>query len=245
MCCTGRKRLFALFYEIREERQINSSEKRYKVRYRRPKHYREKLKREEEFYYIESPELYKGRWRQFSKEQGRLLLEIGMGRGSFLHEMAQRHRQDFFLGMEKLEALLIQSCERARENGIENLRFLGADASNLREYFEEDEVDGIYLNFSDPWKKSRQAKRRLTHIDYLQTYSAISKNGAFLHFKTDNRELFDFSVESLKHSDYEIEYLSFDLHADASRKDNVQTEYEKNFSSQGIPICKAECRLKK
>lgn len=177
--------------------------------------------------------------------EGKLFLEIGMGRGRFLYEMAKRAPSHFFLGMEKLEALLIQSCERAREEGLSNLRFIGANAFDIGEYFEQGELDGIYLNFSDPWKKSGQAKRRLTHIDYLNKYAQVSKEGAFLEFKTDNRALFDFSVEEIKRSSYQISYLSYDLHADPSKQDNIKTEYEENFAREGIAICKVECYLKK
>lgn len=215
------------------------------MRYRRPKNYREKLNAERGRYYIDNPCEYKGRWREELGGCDSLFLEVGMGKGRFLYEKAKRFPFRAFLGMERLEALLIQSCERAREEEISNIRFIGANAFDLMDYFEEGEVDGIYLNFSDPWKKSYQAKRRLTHIDYLNKYATVSKEGAILEFKTDNRTLFDFSLEQIKHSSYEITYLSYDLHSEPEKKDNILTEYEENFVKEGIPICKVECFLKK
>ncbi len=216
-----------------------------KMRYRRPKDFKEKLDGFKKDYLLENPSAYKGRWNDKFLGKEKLFLEIGVGKGQFLYEMVKKYEQNAYIGMEKIEALLIQSCQRAKDEALQNICFMGQDAHFLEDYFEKDELDGIYLNFSDPWKKKRQAKRRLTHIDMLEKYARICKNEAILHFKTDNRTLFDFSVEALSHSDYEIVFLSYDLHREESRKDNIVTEYERYFSNQGIPICKAECILRK
>ena len=213
--------------------------------YRRPKYFKEKLESFEDTYLVKQPEQWKGKWRTKFQDCKDIFLEIGVGKGQFLYELSKRNPKSAYIGMEKLDALLIQSCQRAERESLKNICFMGKNASCLEEYFEENELDGIYLNFSDPWKKSKQAKRRLTHGLMLEKYEKVCRNGAILEFKTDNEELFEFSLGCLKESQYEIIFLTYDLHQEESCEDNIVTEYEMNFLNLGKKICKVKCILKK
>jgi tRNA (guanine-N(7)-)-methyltransferase len=215
------------------------------MRYRRPKYFKEKLESFEGTYFVKQPEQYKGDWRNRVEGCNEIFLEIGIGKGQFLYELSKRNPKNYYIGMEKLDALLIQSCQRAEEEELKNICFIGKNATCLEEYFEENELDGIYLNFSDPWKKSKQAKRRLTHGLMLEKYEKVCRNGAILEFKTDNEDLFDFSVDCLKESQYEILFLTHNLHHEEGCEDNIMTEYERNFVNSGKKICKVKCILNK
>ncbi len=216
-------------------------------------------------YVINDPFSMKGRWK--SGKEKPLYLEIGMGKGRFIIETAKRNPEREYIGVERYESVLYKACEKMagkpdrnpaslaieaeeRLNGDalpealdgtpDNLRFLRLDARELPEVFAEGEVDGIYLNFSDPWPKARHSKRRLTSREFLATYGKFLKDGGILEFKTDNRSLFDFSVEEFKEADkWELVKVTYDLHNDpVMGEGNVMTEYEKKFSALGNKIGK-------
>ena len=186
---------------------------------------------------------WKGRFRQAFGMEGELHLEIGMGKGRFLMEKAVRFPEICFLGMEKYSSVLLRAVEKQEEMKFPNIRFLRMNAELLTDVFGEKEIDRIYLNFSDPWPKDRHAKRRLTSAEYLSRYQEVLKDGGLVEFKTDNRDLFAFSLEQAASAGWEILYETEDLHRDPEQiRENIMTEYEERFSGQGRPICKMVIR---
>lgn len=181
----------------------------------------------------------RGHWRDRFGNENPLHIEIGMGKGKFLMTMAEKNPDINYVGIERYSSVLLRALQKMEENSLPNLLFLRMDAESLTEIFEEGEVSKIYLNFSDPWPKDRHAKRRLTSRVFLARYDRILKPEGRLEFKTDNRELFDFSVEELAAAGWRPEVITYDLHRDpVLMKGNVMTEYEERFSSAGNPICK-------
>lgn len=190
-------------------------------------------------YVIHDPEQQKGRWRELYGNDHPLHLEIGIGKGRFILEMANRNPDINYLGIEKYSSVLLRGVERQDELQLPNLRFVRGEAEIITEYFDHGEVNRIYLNFSDPWPKKRNAKRRLPSREFLLHYDRILSEFGTIEFKTDNRELFDFAVEEVSFSSFEIDALTYDLHHDpALNEDNVMTEYEERFSEKGNLICK-------
>lgn len=171
-----------------------------------------------------------------------LQIEIGMGKGQFIRNMALKNPGINFIGIERYESVLMKAIQRKRnlesEGAIDNLRFLCADARKLADIFEVGEVDKIFLNFSDPWPKDRHANRRLTSPDFLQVYDGILKPEGVIEFKTDNVGLFEYSLEVVKESKWKLDFCSFDFHSEKESEGNIMTEYEEKFSSQGNKICK-------
>ncbi|MCR4739396.1 MAG: tRNA (guanosine(46)-N7)-methyltransferase TrmB [Lachnospiraceae bacterium] len=166
-------------------------------------------------------------------------IEIGMGKGRFIHTLAEMNADINYVGIEKYSSVLLRAIQKQEENELLNLKFIRMDAEYICDVFDKGEVDRIYLNFSDPWPKDRHAKRRLPSGAFLERYHRILKSGGIVEFKTDNRALFDFALEELKDSDFDLMECTFDLHSDASMmEDNIMTEYEERFSSAGNPICK-------
>lgn len=165
-----------------------------------------------------------------------LSLEIGCGKGFFACESAKADPNGYFIAVELSTDAIITALERARSEEIPNLRFINANASDLRDFIALHSVDVLYLNFSDPWHKSRHYKRRLTYRSFLEIYALLLADGGKLCFKTDNRALFDFSIEELFSSGWRIENLTYDLHNSAFAQTNIMTEYEKNFSEKGFKI---------
>lgn len=195
---------------------------------------------ENSIYCIDDPALHKGNWNSiFSKKQP-LHIEIGMGKGQFIFGMAEAHPDINYLGIEKYTSVLLRAVQKIDENPMDSLRFLCFNAEAIDEIFAPGEVDRIYLNFSDPWPKDRHAKRRLTSRNFLQRYDHILAPEGHIEFKTDNRGLFDFSVEEIETSDiWKIDAITYDLHHDSSmNQGNIMTEYEEKFSSKGNPIYK-------
>ena len=188
-------------------------------------------------YTMKDPEQFKGNWSQFTGGKP-LHIEIGMGKGKFLMEMAGQNPDIFYIGIEKYSSVLVRALEKMEEEALPNIRFIRMDAENIVDVFAPGEVDQIYLNFSDPWPKERHAKRRLTSRQFLERYSRILKERAKVIFKTDNRELFDFSLEEIRESGWTLELVTFDLHHSEFLEGNVMTEYEEKFVAKGNPICK-------
>lgn len=171
-----------------------------------------------------------------------LQIEIGMGKGQFIRNMALKNPGINFIGIERYESVLMKAIQRKRnlesEKAIDNLRFLCADARKLADIFETVEVDKIFLNFSDPWPKDRHANRRLTSPGFLQVYDRILKPEGVIEFKTDNVGLFEYSLEVVKESKWKLDFCSFDFHSKKESEGNIMTEYEEKFSGQGNKICK-------
>ena len=171
------------------------------------------------------------------------VLEIGCGKGSFICELAKRQPDTFFVAMEKVPDVAMLAAEAAMREGLENVRFIIADAKNLGIYFPETKVSRIYLNFSDPWTRSGYYKRRLTYRAFLEIYKSILTPDGAIFFKTDNRDLFDFSLNEFCFSGFDTRCVTYDLHNSEYAADNIMTEYEKNFSSKGFPIHRVEAYL--
>ena len=190
-------------------------------------------------YVILDPENYKGRWHEVFGNDHLLRLEVGMGKGQFIMEQARRHPEVNFIGIEMYSSVLIRALQKMEEEELPNLKFLRIDARTLPECFAQGEVDRIYLNFSDPWPKDRHAKRRLTSRQFLARYDQVLKSDGIIEFKTDNRPLFDFSLEEAKEANWHIDLCTYDLHHEEDlMQDNIMTEYEARFSAQGNPIHK-------
>ena len=178
----------------------------------------------------------KGNWAKIFEREAPLYLELGMGKGDFMLGFCQTHPEVNFIGIELQQDVLFNAARKARDAKINNARLLVFDITDIQNIFDENEIDRIYLNFSDPWPKRRHAKRRLTHRNYLLKYKKLLKLNGELCFKTDNRPLFDFSIEEFAALNMETLDISYDLHAE-NRPDNIMTEYERKFSAKGEKIC--------
>lgn len=178
----------------------------------------------------------KGHWSEVFGNDKPLYIEIGMGKGQFIIEMARRNPDKNFIGIEKYSSVLVRALEKCEEDAPENLRFIRMDAEEILDVFAADEVSGIYLNFSDPWPKDRHAKRRLTSVQFLARYDQFLIPDGRVIFKTDNRPLFDFSLEQVEEAGWILENHTFDLHNSEYVEGNVMTEYESKFVAEGKPI---------
>lgn len=190
-------------------------------------------------YVIQDAENQKGKIRTYFEKEQPIQIEIGMGKGRFIMQMAEEHPEINFIGIEKYSSVLLRAIQKMEQNELPNLRFIRMDAEDITEVFEKGEVDKIFLNFSDPWPKDRHAKRRLPSKEFLKRYDEILKKDGVIEFKTDNRDLFDFAVEQLEPAGWKAEVITYDLHHDPVLcEGNIMTEYEEKFSSIGNPICK-------
>lgn len=189
--------------------------------------------------WIKNPEEYKGIWDKVFKNTHPIHLEIGCGKGDFVTGMAAIYPEVNFVAIEKVEDVLVMAMEKAMAAELNNVVFISADAENIENIFEKGEVRRIYLNFSDPWKKSKQAKRRLTHKNFLDRYKNILSMGDYIWFKTDNRDLFEFSLNSFASENFKMQNITFNLH-ESKFEGNIMTEYEKRFTELGMPIYRLE-----
>ncbi len=185
----------------------------------------------------------RGCWQQVFGNPHPIHIEIGMGKGKFLLQMAAVNPKINYIGMERYSSVLLRALEKydtEEFHHLENVRFLCMDASNLEHVFASGEVDRIYLNFSDPWPKARHARRRLTSSAFLEKYGQVLISGGGLEFKTDNKELFEFSMGQVKQTEgWTLKMYTRDLHHDAvMNTGNIMTEYEEKFSAKGNPIYK-------
>ncbi len=190
---------------------------------------------EQSKYIIKDYTNYKGKFNTLFKNKNKIYIEIGMGKGDFIINMAQLYPNINFIGIEKFDSVMVRAVEKLEQKEIPNLRLIKMDAREIDQIFEK-EISRIYLNFSDPWPKERHSKRRLTSEIFLQKYDIILKTKEII-MKTDNRNLFEYSIKSLTDYGYKIDLLSLDLYKD-DIKDNIQTEYEKKFTSMGNIIYK-------
>ena len=188
---------------------------------------------------IREPAEQIGVWKHCFQNDNEIHVEIGCGKGNFCIGMAQKYPNVNFIGIEKCDDALLIALEKSAQLPIDNLRFISFDAKDLKEIFTPAEIRRIYLNFSDPWPKARHASRRLTSREFLARYDKILKEDGTIEFKTDNRGLFDFSLEEVPEAGWKLEAHTFDLHHNEEMMvGNVMTEYEEKFSSIGNPICK-------
>jgi len=184
---------------------------------------------------VSDPSSKQGKWQDVFGNNHPIHLEIGCGKGQFIVAMANDHPEVNFLALEKYDSVLLRVLEKQLEETLPNLKLIRVDARHIRSFFSDGEIDGVYLNFSDPWPKHRHAKRRLTHMGYLKRYREIIKNGGFIRQRTDQFSLFEFSIDQFIRCPWlEIEALSLDLHRD---KDiNHTTEFEDKFIQEGKRI---------
>ena len=194
----------------------------------------------ESAFVVQRPQEKKGGWAQVYPQTGPIHIEVGMGKGQFLMELARRNPQVNYLGIEMYDSVLLRALQRMAEiDELPNLLFMREDARLLPEIFRKGEVEKIYLNFSDPWPKARHAKRRLTSREFLNRYERILVPEGVVEFKTDNRGLFEFSLEEIREAGWRLLACTYDLHNGAKMcEGNVMTEYEEKFSSLGNPIYK-------
>lgn len=190
-------------------------------------------------YVIQEPELHKGSWNQVFGNDNPIQIEVGMGKGRFIMELAKQNPDINYIGIERYSSVLLRGLQKRAQLELNNIYFMCIDAKNMADYFAPGEVNKIYLNFSDPWPKDRHAKRRLTSRQFFARYDQILKKEGHLEFKTDNQDLFTFSLEEVPEAGWKLDASTRDLHHDAVLNEgNVMTEYEEKFSSKGNPICK-------
>ena len=193
-------------------------------------------------YVIQEPKTKKGRWHEVFKNDHPIQIEVGMGKGRFIMELAAAHPNINYIGIERYSSVLLRGLQKRAGLELDNIYFLCVDARDMADLFAPGEVDRIYLNFSDPWPKDRHAKRRLTSPDFMSVYGKILAPEGTVEFKTDNRGLFDYSLEAIPEAGWVITEHTFDLHHSPMAEGNVMTEYEAKFSSEGKPICKLIAR---
>ena len=192
---------------------------------------------------IQNPESRRGLWREFFGNGNPIHIEIGMGKGQFIMALAAANPQINYLGIEKYSSVLIRALAKQAELNLPNLRFLRLDAEVTPDVFAQGEVDRIYLNFSDPWPKDRHAHRRLTSNRFLARYEKFLATDGCIMFKTDNRDLFDYSLETAAACGWALSDLTYNLHNSPYEEGNLHTEYEDRFAEMGKPICRVVMRL--
>lgn len=195
-------------------------------------------------YYVNNPEQYKDNWNKVFENENPIRLEIGMGKGHFIIGMAKKFPDVNFIGIEMYDSVMVKATDalEKEEEYIPNLKLILMDARNIENVFGK-EIDRIYLNFSDPWPKARHTKRRLTSKAFLDKYDLVFKEQKSIFMKTDNDDLFEFSIESLKEHGYTLSDVTRDLHS-LNEEDNVMTEYERKFSEKGVKINRLKANLK-
>lgn len=189
-------------------------------------------------YLIKEPSTLKGNWNKEFGNDNPICVEIGMGKGDFIIGMSKLYPNINFVGIEMFDSVMVRAVEKLNEEKIDNLRLVKMDAKCLNEIFDK-EIDTIYLNFSDPWPKNRHSKRRLTSHNFLEVYDKVFKENKKIFQKTDNIDLFAFSIESLSTYGYTLRKVTLDLYNNMI-DGNVATEYEKRFNEKGVKICRLE-----
>lgn len=192
---------------------------------------------------IPNPEQFKGSWKEVFGNDNPLHIEVGTGKGQFVTGMALANPDINYIGIELYDSVIVCALEKVLDaNTPPNLRLLKVNGADLDKYFQKDDVSRVYLNFSDPWPKTRHAKRRLTHEGFLKLYESILIDNGEIHFKTDNRGLFEYSLVSMSEYGMLLKFVSLDLHAHMP-EDNIMTEYEEKFSAKGQPIYRLESQF--
>lgn len=182
----------------------------------------------------EEPEKLRGQWRNLKPEAKQVWLELGCGKGKFTAEMAEQNPDVLYLAVERVPDAMVVAMERCAAKGLTNVFFVDGDAASLRNFFVPGEVDRLFINFCDPWPSNRHAKRRLTHRDFLVLYRGILRDGGEVHFKTDNRDLFEYSLFQFPKAGYTLTEVTRNLHEHGIQ--GVMTDYEEKFYRAGTPI---------
>ncbi|MBQ3471119.1 MAG: tRNA (guanosine(46)-N7)-methyltransferase TrmB [Clostridia bacterium] len=190
-------------------------------------------------YLVDAPDDMKGKWSERFGNDRPIHLEIGCGKGGFVTCMAKMYPDVNFIAVEKVQDVMVMAMEKAAAAGLTNVLFMDMDAERIEDVFEKGEISRIYLNFSDPWKKNKQAKRRLTHKRFLDRYKNVFNNGDYIWFKIDNKSLFEFSLNSFAEENFKMQNITLDLH-NSKFEGNIMTEYETRFSEMGMPIYRVE-----
>ncbi len=186
-------------------------------------------------YFIKDAAGNKGSWRKVFGNSNPLHIELGMGKGQFITSHAEKYPDINFIGIEKSEELVYKALQGIKDKGLSNIYMICENAENLKEIFEEGELERIYLNFSDPWVKARHAKRRLPHRRFLAIYSHILKDGGELRFRTDSLMLFEFAIEEINATKMQLRDVGYDIHS-KPLVGHIMTEYEEKFTRMGKPI---------
>ncbi|MBQ9124198.1 MAG: tRNA (guanosine(46)-N7)-methyltransferase TrmB [Acholeplasmatales bacterium] len=212
------------------------------MRLRKVKNATERLKINNNSYFIEKPDCYKGKWNELFGNNNPIHIEIGCGKGQFMSTLAKENPDINYIAIEKYDSVLLRFLEKIIDDNIPNLKLTVLDAAAITNYFNNAEVDRIYLNFSDPWSKTAHAKRRLTSKSFLEQYKIILNDKGEIFQKTDNRKLFEFSLESFNAEGFKLSNISLDLHKDYEKyPNNITTEFEDKWSKLG-PIYRLEAR---
>ena len=183
---------------------------------------------------IREPSSYRGHWRQLKPDAKEIRLEIGCGKGRFSAETAQRNPDVLYIALERVPDAMVIAMERSMEKGLDNIFFIDGDAAKLRDYFAPGEVDLLYINFCDPWPGLKHARRRLTHEQFLVLYRGILREGGQIHFKSDNRDLFEWYLFQFPKAGFILSEVTRDLHGQGIN--GVMTDYEEKFYQMGTPI---------
>jgi tRNA (guanine-N7-)-methyltransferase len=192
-------------------------------------------------YIVANPEQMKGKWHDVFEKNQPLYIEVGTGKGQFITEMARENPTINYLGIEIYDSVIVIALDRLIEANLPNLKLLHANANDLAKYFTKNDVDQVYLNFSDPWPKARHERRRLMYKDFLKLYEDIMVDGGEIHFKTDNQGLFEYSLMSFSKYGLLLTYISLDFHK-SNYQGNIMTEYEEKFSEKGSRIYRCEVK---
>lgn len=192
---------------------------------------------------IHQPENFKGKWNELFGNDNPVFVEIGCGKGRFISQNALAYPNINFVGVER-ETTVIATAARRLTDEQKNVFLIPGDVENLGNFFEVGEIKRLYINFCDPWPKKKWAKRRLTYRTFLERYKEIFGESAEIFFKTDNRGLFEFSLNEFCGNDWKLSNISLDLHA-SDYEGNIMTEYEEKFSGMGMPIYRLEARWEK
>jgi tRNA (guanine-N7-)-methyltransferase len=193
-------------------------------------------------YVIQDPEGFRGNWGEAFEKSQPLHIEIGTGKGQFITGMAKANPDINYIGIELQESVIVSALDRLIDADLPNCKLMNVNGAELAKYFESGDVSRVYLNFSDPWPKTRHEKRRLTFKSFLEVYEAILVKNGEIHFKTDNQGLFEYSLVSFSHYGMLLKYVSLDLH-NSDYEGNIMTEYEEKFSSRGSRIYRCEVQF--
>lgn len=192
---------------------------------------------------IPNPKEIKGKWSEIFGNDNPIHIEVGTGKGKFVIGMGQANPSINYIGIEKYDSVIITAMERVIESGATNVKLLNQDVNELTSFFAEDEVERVYINFTDPWPKNRHEKRRLTYESFLALYEQVLPKHGEIHFKTDNQGLFEYSLHSFSKYGLLLKNISLDLH-NSDIEGNIMTEYEQKFSEKGMRIYRCEAQYR-